>query len=103
MKIKIITSLIFLSLIAIAFADTKLKQQNISVYIDYKYGDMNYIKEQITNVNYVRYKNEADVFHNKIRGERNEFPRPIDHKPLHFHLIDKITGDNNHYQEKGKD
>ena len=62
MKIKIISNLILLSLIAIAFADTKLKEQNISVYIDYKYGDMNYIKEQITNVNYVRYKNEADVF-----------------------------------------
>lgn len=62
MKIKIIFCLILLSLIAIAFADTKLKEQNISVYIDYKYGDMNYIKEQITSVNYVRYKNEADVF-----------------------------------------
>ena len=62
MKIKIITSLIFLSLIAIAFADTNKEDQNFSIYIDYERGDLNYIKEQITNVNYVRYKNEADVY-----------------------------------------
>ncbi len=62
MNNRTILSLILLSLIAIAFADTKSEDQNFSVYIDYKRGDLNYIKEQITNVNYVRYKNEADVF-----------------------------------------
>ncbi len=62
MKNRIIFSLILLSLIAIAFANTNQEDQNFSVYIDYEYGDLNYIKEQITSVNYVRYKNEADVF-----------------------------------------
>ena len=62
MKNKMIFCLIFLSLIAIAFANTNHEDQNFSVYIDYESGDMNYIKEQITNINYVRYKNEADVF-----------------------------------------
>ena len=62
MNKKLIISLILISLIAIAFANTNQKDQNFSVYIDYEYGDLNYIKEQITNVNYVRYKNEADVF-----------------------------------------
>ena len=51
-----------MSLIAIAFADTNQEDQNFSIYIDYEYGDLNYIKEQITSVNYVRYKNEADIF-----------------------------------------
>ena len=62
MNNKIILSLILLSLIAIAFADTNQEDQNFSIYIDYEYGDLNYIKEQITSVNYVRYKNEADIF-----------------------------------------
>ncbi len=62
MKNKIIFCLILLSLIAIVFANTNQEDQNFSVYIDYEYGDMNYIKEQIANVNYVRYKNEADVY-----------------------------------------
>ncbi len=60
MKNKIIFCIIILSLIAIAFANQE--NQSFSVYIDYEYGDLNYIKEQITNVNYVRYKNEADVY-----------------------------------------
>jgi len=62
MKKKLTFCLILLSLIAIALANTNQEDQKISVYIDYEYGDLNYIKEQITNVNYVRYKNEADVF-----------------------------------------
>ena len=62
MKNKLIFCLVLLSLIAIAFANTTPGEQNFSVYIDYEQGDLNYIKEQITNVNYVRYKNEADVY-----------------------------------------
>ncbi|MCK5052025.1 MAG: hypothetical protein KAS53_09915 [Candidatus Cloacimonetes bacterium] len=62
MKNKLIFCLVLLSLNAIAFANANQEDQNFSVYIDYEYGDLNYIKEQITNVNYVRYKNEADVY-----------------------------------------
>ena len=56
MKNKLIICLILVSLNVIAFANTNQEDQNFSVYVDYEYGDMNYIK------NYVRYKNEADVF-----------------------------------------
>ncbi len=62
MKNKLIFCLVLLSLIATTFANTNSGDKNFSVYIDYEYGDLKYIKEKITCVNYVRYKNEADVF-----------------------------------------
>ena len=57
-----ILSIIILLFISFAYADSCDTIDNISVYIDYEYGDLKYIKEQISNVNYVRFKNEADVF-----------------------------------------
>ncbi|MEA2096570.1 MAG: hypothetical protein U9P73_07770 [Candidatus Cloacimonadota bacterium] len=62
MKNMLIFCLILLSMSANTFANTNHENQNFSVYIDYERGDMNYIKEKITNVNYVRYKNEADIY-----------------------------------------
>ena len=62
MKLNYLVFIVLLIIVTNIFGNLNADDEKISIFIDYEYGDLNFIKEKITCVNYVRYKNEADVF-----------------------------------------
>ncbi|MCK4652830.1 MAG: hypothetical protein KAU01_00110 [Candidatus Cloacimonetes bacterium] len=58
---KLITLVIILLCVTLIYSYTTLEEK-IKIYIDYPDGDLNFFREEISNVNFVRFMQEADVY-----------------------------------------
>ena len=58
---KLMTLVIILLWVTLIYSDAILEEK-LKIYIDYPDGDLNYFREEISNVNFVRFMQEADVY-----------------------------------------
>ncbi len=61
---KRIVLFIILLCVAQVYSDTTIEnsEEKLKIYIDYPTGDLNYFREEISNVDFVRFMQEADVY-----------------------------------------
>ena len=61
---KLITLIIILFCVTQVYSDTTIEnsETKLKIYIDYSDGDLNYFREEIANVSFVRFMQEADVY-----------------------------------------